>query len=114
MAKVITKKARVETAYGKVLESPIDFSYSYEELQKGEEIPAKEMPDADDLISFVNQKRNATARSREQNLALENAGVKKPTKEDPEFRLRTMVDMLVANGETKEDAEQQARLLLKM
>jgi hypothetical protein len=114
MPKTQTKRARVETAYGQTLAEPVEFDYSYEELQKGDEIPAKEMPDADDLRSFVNQKRNAAARSKAQNEALTAAGIQKPTLEDPDTRLRTMVKVLVAAGNTPEQAEQIARGALGM
>ena len=112
--KEINKSARVETAYGNTLAEPITFSYTYAELQKGDEIPAAEMPDADDIRSFVNQKRNAKARSAAQNEALSAAGIQKPTLEDPEVQLKTMVKVLVAAGNTEEVAEQQARTMLGM
>jgi hypothetical protein len=114
MPKTQTKRARVETAYGQTLAEPVEFDYSYEELVKGDEIPAREMPDADDLRSFVNQKRNAAARSKAQNEALTAAGIQKPTLEDPDTRLRTMVKVLVAAGNTPEQAEQIARGALGM
>ena len=114
MPKTQKKAARVETAYGNTLAEPITFSYEYEELQKGDTIPADEMPDSDDLRSFVNQKRNAAARSKAQNDALQNAGIEKPNQENPEFRLATVVKMLKANGLSAEAAEQQARAVLGM
>lgn len=112
MAKTINKSARVETAYGVTLAEPISFSYSFEELQKGDEIPASEQPDASDLISYVNQKRNATARAKAQADALKNAGVDKPTLEDPKVQLNTMVKVLVAAGKSPADAEQIAKSAL--
>ena len=114
MAKNIEKAARVETAYGNTLAEPITFSYGYEELQKSDTIPADEMPDSDDLRSFVNQKRNAAARSKAQNEALANAGIVKPTLDDPDVRLKNMVKILVANGVAADAAEQQARAVLGM
>jgi len=112
MAKPIEKTATVETAYGQTLAEPIRFSYSYEELQKGDTIPSDEMPDADDLRSYVNQKRNAAARSKAQNAALDNAGIKKPTLDDPSVQFATMVKVLVASGKTAEQAEQIAKTAL--
>ena len=53
--KQISKTATVETAYGNPLPEPVRFSYEYEELQKGDLIPAKEVPDQDDLITYINQ-----------------------------------------------------------
>lgn len=114
MAKEVQKSARVETAYGQTLAEPITFSYSYDELVKGETIPHDEMPDADDLRSYVNQKRNAKARSEAQNKALTDAGINKPTLESPEVRLATMVKVLVAAGNDKAEAERIARGALGM
>lgn len=114
MPKTVNKSARVETAYGQTLAEPITFSYEYEELAKGESIPADEQPDAEDLRSYVNQKRNAKARSEAQNKALTDAGINKPTLESPEVRLATMVKVLVAAGNAKDEAERIARGALGM
>jgi hypothetical protein len=114
MPKPIVKAARVETAYGNTLAEPVTFSYEYEELQKGDTIPADEMPDSDDLRSFVNQKRNAAARSKAQNAALDAKGIQKPTLDDPDVRLKAMINILVKNGVAADAAEQQARAVLGM
>jgi hypothetical protein len=114
MAKTISKSAKVETAYGQTLAEPVSFNYTYEELQKGDAIPTDEQPDAADLLTYVNQKRNAAARSKAQNDALTNAGIVKPTLEDPAVRLATMVKVLVAAGNSKETAEQIAKSALGM
>lgn len=112
----IKKTAKVETAYGKTLAEPIEFDYEYDELGEKDEIPAKEMPDEKDLRSFVNQKRNAAARSKAQNTALDAAGIKKPTAEDADFRLKTTADMIQAADKSlsREVAEQRARTVLGM
>ncbi len=96
--KNVTKRATVATAYGQTLAEPLEFSFSYEELTKGDEIPANEMPDAEDIRSYVNQKRSAAARASAQNEALNAAGIKKPTLEDPAVQLATMIKVLVAAG----------------
>lgn len=98
MPKTQTKKATVATAYGVNLAEPIEFSFSYEELVKGDEVPAAEVPDAEDIRSYVNQKRSAAARASAQNEALNAAGIKKPTLDDPAVQLATMVKVLVAAG----------------
>jgi hypothetical protein len=114
MPKTVTKKARVETAYGRQLDSPIDFSYVYEELIDGDSIPAAEVLEPKDMRSFVNAKRNASARSTAQNKALSDAGIEKPTLEDPAVRLAGMVKIFIANGENPTTAEQMARQALGM
>lgn len=108
--KTINKSARVETAFGQTLAEPVTFSYTYEELAKGDEIPAKEMPDEDDLRTYVNQKRNAKARASAQSSALTAAGISAPSLEDnQELQLKTMVKVLVAAGKSEEVATQIAK-----
>lgn len=114
MSKTIEKTAKVETYFGNPVVPPVKFDYAYFELEDTDEIPADEMPKHEDLISFVNQKRNAAARSTAQNKALTAEGIGKPTAADPAFRLATMIKMLVANGEDEATATQQAKALLKM
>jgi hypothetical protein len=109
--KSITKSARVETAYGNAID-PIDFTYSYEKLEKGDSIPADEKPSDEDLLTYVNQTRNAAARSKAQAKALDAADIKKPTLEDPAVRLATMIKVLVAAGNSREQSEQIAKSAL--
>lgn len=110
--KITTKSAEISKAYGNDLPKPIPFTYSFEELQKGDEIPADEQPDADDLLALVNSKRNAKARAAASNAALAEAGVQKPTLESPEFRLAQMVKVLIANGMDEATATATARTVL--
>lgn len=114
MSKHIVKTAEAGTAYGQTLAEPIKFSYEYDELEKNDEIPAKEMPDADDLRSFVNQKRNASARSKAQNDAFTAAGIVKPTLEDPAVQVATMAKVLLTakTAKTQEEAEAMAKQIL--
>lgn len=108
---IVPKTATVETAYGKAID-PIHFSYTYEKLEKGDTIPAKEMPDEDGLRAYVNQTRNAAARSAAQAKALADADIKKPTLEDPAVRFAGMVKILIAAGNTQAQAEQIAHTAL--
>lgn len=110
--KNVTKSATVTTAYGNTLPNPITFSYSYVEYEKGDTIPASELPDEDGIRSFVNGRLNAAARSKEQASALEAAGVKKPTLEDPNVQLATMIKVLMAAGRDEATATQIARTAL--
>lgn len=114
MPKTVTKTATVNTAYGQTLSEPIQFSYQFDELVKGDPIPADEQPDESDIRAYVNQKRNAAARSSAQNAALSEAGIQKPTLEDADVRLKTMVKVLVAAGNSAEEAEKIARGALGM
>jgi hypothetical protein len=110
--KEVTKRATVETAYGETLANPVKFSYTFNELERGDEIPTDKMPDADAIRSFVNQRENAAARSKAQNEALSAAGIQKPTLEDPAVQLATIVKALKASGKSQEQAEQMAKSLL--
>lgn len=112
MAKIVTKKGSVSTAYGQTLATPVEFEYQVNELQKGDEIPADEVPDADDILALVNSKRNASARAKAQNEALNAAGVEKPDTNTPDFRYKQMVKLLTANGMPQEAAEASAKTLI--
>jgi hypothetical protein len=114
MPQFVTKKATVSTAHGNALDTPIPFEYGFEELQKGDEIPAAEYPDASDILAWVNTKRNAAARSVRQNQVLTDAGITKPTLEDPNVAFATMVKSLMAQGKSREKAEKAARIALDM
>ena len=112
MSKTVEKTATVETAFGQKLDNPIEFDYSYVELASGDEIPAKEMPDADDLISFVNQARNAKARSSAQAEAFKLHKIIKPDLTNADFRLASMVKILVKAGNSEAQATQIAKSAL--
>lgn len=112
MSKVQEKRAAVETYFGQPVVPAVKFEYTYVELGKGDEIPADEMPDAEDLLSFVNQKRNAKARSAAQAEAMDAAGWKKPTLESADVRFAQMVKILKAAGNTQDQAEQMAHQVL--
>ena len=97
----------MENAYGKELETALSFDGSYEHILNFESIPAKELPDNDDLLTLVNNKRKANARQKAMQAVLDNAGIKKPTLEnDRDLQIRTMVKVLVATGKTEAVARQ--------
>ena len=110
--KPVTQTAEVSKAYGEDVNPALRFTFSYEELEKGDEIPAKETLDDEDIRNFVNARRKASARSSAQNETLRAAGIKAPTLEDPEVQVKTIVRALVAAGNSQEDAEKMARQLL--
>ena len=112
MAKTVTKTATVSTAYGVQLATPVKFNYEYEELVTGDEIPAKEVPDAEAILTLVNAKRNASARAKAQTAALDAEGIEKPSTDTPEYRFNQMVKLLTANGQSQEAAEATAKTLI--
>lgn len=93
----------MENAYGSPLETAITFEGSYEHILNYEAIPAKELPDEDDVLSYVNAKRKANARQKSMQDALDAAGIVKPTLENNvSLQIRTMVKSLVASGKYNE------------
>lgn len=114
MPEIVSNQAEVKTFNSQPLPKPIKFSYDFEKLVKGDEIPADEVPDSDDILTYVNTKRNSAARAKAQAEALTAAGIQKPTLEDPDFRLRQMIKILVANNMDEETAEKSARAALGM
>jgi hypothetical protein len=81
--KVTAFKGSVEKAYGKDLPAKVDFSGSYEHLEKHDVIPADEVLTAEDILDVVNNKRKASARAAETLKALNAAGITKPDMNDP-------------------------------
>lgn len=109
MPKTTAVKGVIENAYGKVLPTPIKYEGEFEELVKGDEIPAKENPDADELLDYVNNKRKANARQKAMAAALQAAGIVKPeVGEDMEFTFKQMVKILLATGKDEATARQMA------
>ncbi len=86
-------KGSVESAYGKVLPSPVDFSGSYEAVEKIEEIPDDEKLGPADILDVVNAKRKASARAKATTEALQNAGIEKPNPNDPATMRATQVKL---------------------
>lgn len=110
--KTVTKKFTISTAYGQPLDTPIESTFSFEQLEKGDEIPAKEQPDADDILNMVNAKRNASARAKATTEALNAAGIEKPSTDTPEYRRNQIIKALVANGQSQAEAEATALALI--
>lgn len=99
-----TFKGTIENAYGQPLDKAIAFSGDFEKLEKGDEIPAKENPDAEEILNYVNSKRKANARQKAMQTVLDAAGIEKPTLENNvDLQVRTMVKSLVASGKYSEE-----------
>ena len=112
----ITKTATVGSAFGNEIE-PIKFTFDYEELSAVADIPEDEKLDDKAVLTFVNARRNASARAKAQLEALKAAGYEAPSTSvasDPEARVKAMVKLLMLNGETEEAATQMARSVLKV
>lgn len=95
----------MESAYGKTLPSKLTFSGTYEAFQNLQEVKdANEHPSDDEIVSFVNSKRKAAARQKAMNEALTAAGIEKPTLEDPQVQLATIIKALRAAGRSEAEA----------
>lgn len=110
--KVTSFKGVIENAYGKPLPTPLKYQGDFEELEKGDEIPAKEQPDADELLSYVNNKRKSNARQKAMQASLTAAGIEKPTLENPEEQFKQMVKILTTAGKDEATAKQIANSTL--
>lgn len=106
----------IENAYGRPLKElkfkegftpvlVIPFIGEYEALKTYDAIPAKELPDKEDVLAMVNTARKANARQKAMQKALDDAGVIKPTMEDDvTLQLKSMVAGMVASKKYTEEA----------
>lgn len=113
-SKVVKFDGVIENAYGIKLPSPLSYDAEYEELLSYDAIPAKEMPDNDDILTIVNGKRKANARQKAMQAALDKAGIEKPTLEtSDDLRIKNIVDSLLASKKyTREVAVDMAKKML--
>jgi hypothetical protein len=103
----------IENAYGQTLPNAVKFEGSYEAYENIDEIKAaNDMPNNDEIVSFVNARRKANKRQQAMTAALDAAGIQKPTDENPEVALKNMVKILKAQGKTDAQAEQIAKSVL--
>lgn len=102
----------VETAYGQTLKPAVPVSGEFEELESYEEIPAKELPDNDDVLKYVNAARKASARAKATAEALQKAGIEKPTAKDNSVAIKEMAKIFKLRGDSDEVAESKAKAAL--
>ncbi len=95
----------MENAYGNVLPTPVKFSGSFEAFENVDEVKAaNSYPDDKEVVAWANAKRKAAERQKSMNQALIDAGINKPTLEDPQVQLSTMIKVLKAAGRDEETA----------
>ena len=93
-----------------LLSGPIPYSGTFEELEDGDEIPAKEQPDAADVLKWVNNRRKAAVRQRETEKTALAAGCVKPTLKDEDVAFKNIYKTLMASGKhTHESATVKAK-----
>ena len=100
-----TFSGTMENAYGKTLPEPVKFSGSFDSLETIDEVrQSNEYPDDKEVVAWANAKRKASARQKAMNAALEAAGISKPTLDDPQVQLATIIKALRAAGRNEEEA----------
>jgi hypothetical protein len=100
-----TFKGTIESAYGKTLPQKLTFSGSFEAYENVQELrDANVFPKDEDIVAFVNAKEKANARQKAMNEVLSAAGIEKPTLEDPQVQLATIVKALRASGRSEDEA----------
>lgn len=104
--KTVTFKATTETAYGKPLSEPIPYEGTYQAFTSLQEVrDVGEYPSNDEIVTMVNNKRKAAARSKALNAALEAAGYEKPTMEnDVTLQLKTLYKVYIAAKKPHDEA----------
>jgi hypothetical protein len=124
----------IKTAYGKPVNPPINFEGEYDAFGPDKKVyvqadwdaalqeikdyqGGKEYPNAEDIVTFVNGKRQANQRQQMLTAKLDEAGIKKPSAEtDEQYRWEQMVKLLMfaadsdikAGKTTREQAQKEA------
>lgn len=108
--KKITKTVTKREAYGKKLDKPITFDFSYNAYTDEQEIvTARDEMNLREQMKARNVAAKLKARQAAETAALDAAGIEKPNAEnDPQFRLREMFKTLMTS---KLYTEAQARTL---
>jgi hypothetical protein len=104
---------KVGSAYGEELKTALDATATYTHYESYEEVDqAGKLPSKKEIVGFVNAKNKAAARAAATTAALEKAGYQKPTLEQPQVQLKTMIKVLVAAGRSEDNARQIAETTL--
>ena len=103
-----TNTSTAKTAYGKALDTPIEYSYSWKDFGGIDDVRlANDMLSDDEIVKVRNAERQAAARQASLTAALTKAGIEKPNLEnDDQLRLREMFKVLMSS---KKYTEERAR-----
>lgn len=108
MADLVQKKleAVATTAYGKTLDAPVKYEYSWTEYPDFATLQAaNDVLTNDEQVKVRNTERKAAARQKQLTVTLDALGIVKPTIEnDEQLRLREMFKVLMASKIYTEDA----------
>jgi|SRR6187399_125025 len=104
--KTVTETAVIESAFGKVINPPINFEYSFDAFENVTEMrAANEFPKDSEVLDMVNTKRKGAALSAQRTLTLKANNIEKPTLEnDPQEQLKTIYLGLRAAKKSHEEA----------
>ena len=91
--------ATAATAYGKKLDSPINYEFSWKAYENIDEVKAANDTLTDDeIVKVRNTERQQNARQKALTAALDAAGIVKPNLEnDEQLRLREMFKVLMSS-----------------
>ena len=108
-----TFKGTIESAYGSPLATPVVFNGTFSAYENFDEmVQAQDLPSRDEQLALINNKRKANARQKAMQAALDAAGINKPTLDDPQVQLKTIIKALVASGKDEATATQIAEATL--
>ena len=109
-----TAEATAKVAYGKTLETPIVYTYGWDEYESyGEVASANDLLTNDEVKKVRNDERKSLARQKAQSAAFDAAGIVKPDiNNDPQLRLKNMAAILVASGQSEAEARKNAAVML--
>lgn len=121
MAQTKTVEASVTKAFGRPVSDyvpnvlSLPFKFSYDELTENDTIPDDEVLTPADILAAVNNKRYAAARAKAQAELFATHKITKPGVLDTtEGQLAAMVKVLVAAGNTQENAVALAKQVLNI
>lgn len=115
MATKETFSGKMSSAYGNDLATPIPFSGHYTKFDTIDEVRAAgEYPSDKEVLGFVNARTKAKEVQKARTSALDDAGIKAPTNEDPRVALRNIVSALMAQNKSlsEDDATAMAKGIL--
>jgi hypothetical protein len=101
-----TATSTANTAYGKPLATPIDYSYQWDiYTSKAEVDAANDNLSDEEVIKVRNNEHQSNARQKALQAALDAAGIVRPTLEnDDQLRLREFFKVLMSSKKYTEDA----------
>lgn len=109
-----SESGKAEKAYGKELDTPLTYEYTYDAYTDFKFVPPSELPKEKEQLKWRNDKAKMAARQKAQEEKLKDEGYEKPTlKTSEDLRVRQIANALVAGGWSEEDALAHAKSMQK-